>query len=219
MNPFKYKVLQLEKNCKSYLGIIIGVSLGLLVVIMTVITSLVYRYRWKIRYMYYMTKGKYSYQKILPDDDDEYTYDAFISYSNSDRSFVFKDCIDKLEKGENLKLCIHQRNFMPGQDITVNITNCIHTSRTTVCLITRKFLESYYCMFEFNMARMESIYSRNGKNILFLVFYEQLEPKELPLVMLELVQKESYIEYPNDEQGNVVFWEKIKETLRTNIRA
>ncbi|XP_076095713.1 toll-like receptor 4 [Mytilus galloprovincialis] len=215
MNPFEYKVLQLEKTCKSYLGLIIGVSLALLVVMMTVITSLVYRYRWKIRYMYYMTKGKYSYQKISPDDDDEYTYDAFISYSDGDRSFVFKDCIEKLEKEENLRLCIHQRNFMPGQDITVNITNCIHTSRTTVCLITRKFLESYYCMFEFNMARMESIYSRK----IFLVFYEQLEPKELPLVMLELVQKESYIEYPNDEQGNVVFWEKITETLRTNVRA
>ncbi|XP_071160919.1 toll-like receptor 4 [Mytilus edulis] len=187
---------------------------------MTVITSLVYRYRWKIRYMYYMTKGKYSYQKISPDDDDgEYSYDAFISYSDDDRSFVLKDCIEKLEKEENFRLCIHQREFMPGQYITVNITNCIHTSRTTVCLITRKFLESYYCMFEFNMARMESIYSRNGKTILFLVFYEQILPKELPLVMLELVQKESYIEYPNDEQGNVVFWEKIKVTLRTNVWA
>ncbi|XP_052105951.1 toll-like receptor 4 [Mytilus californianus] len=219
LNPFEYKVLQLEKTCKSYLGLIIGVSLALLVVIMTVFTTLVYRYRWKIRYMYYMTKGKYSYQKISPDNDDEYTYDAFISYSEDDRSFVFNDCIEKLEKEENFRLCIHQRDFMPGQDITVNITNCIHTSRKTVCLITKKFLESYYCMFEFNMARMESIYSRHGRNILFLVFYEQILPKELPLVMLELVQKESYMEYPNDEQGNVVFWEKIQETLRTNVRA
>ncbi|CAG2244405.1 TLR13 [Mytilus edulis] len=219
MNPFDNKVLQLEKTCKSYLGLITGGSMAILVLIMTVIASIVYRYRWKIQYMYYMTKGKYSYSKILPDDDDEYTYDAFISYSDDDRSFVFKDCIEKLEKEENLRLCIHQRNFMPGQDITVNITNCIHTSRTTVCLITRKFLESYYCMFEFNMARMESIYSRNGRNILFLVFYEQILHKELPLVMLELVQTESYMEYPNDEQGNVVFWEKIKERLRTNVRA
>jgi hypothetical protein len=68
-------------------------------------------------------------------------------------------------------------------------------------------------MFEFNMARMESIYSRNGENILFLVFYEQILPRELPLVMLELVQQQSYIEYPNDEQGNVVFWDKIKNTI------
>ncbi|XP_076099280.1 toll-like receptor 4 [Mytilus galloprovincialis] len=219
MNPFQHKVLQLEKSCKSYLGLITGVSLALLAIIMTVTGSLMYRYRWKIRYMYYMTKGKYSYQNISPTDDDEYTYDAFISYSDDGRSFVLKDCIEKLEKEENFRLCIHQRDFMPGQDITVNITNCIHTSRSTVCLITRKFLESYYCMFEFNMARMESIYSRDGRNILFLVFYEQILPKELPLVMLELVQKESYIEYPNDEQGNVVFWEKIKKSLRTNVRA
>ncbi|CAC5402894.1 TLR13 [Mytilus coruscus] len=219
MNPFQYKVLQLEKSCQSYLGLIIGVSLALLFVIMTVTASLMYRFRWKIRYMYYMTKGKYSYRAILPDDDDEYTYDAFISYSDDDRSFVLKDCIEKLEKEGKFRLCIHQRDFMPGQDITVNITNCIRTSRTTVCLITRKFLESYYCMFEFNMARMESIYSRHGRNILFLVFYEQILPKELPLVMLEIVQKESYIEYPNDEPGNVVFWEKIKESLRTNVRA
>ncbi|CAG2195401.1 Toll-like receptor 4 [Mytilus edulis] len=204
MKPFEYTVLQFEKTCKSYLGLIIGVSMALLTVILTVTASLMYRYRWKIRYMYYMTKGKYSYTKISPADDDEYMYDAFISYADDDRSFVLKDCIEKLKKEENFRLCIHQRNFMPGQDITVNITNCIHTSRTTVCLITRKFLESYYCMFEFNMARMESIYSRDGRNILFLVFYEQILPKELPLVMLELVQKESYIEYPNDEQGNVV---------------
>jgi hypothetical protein len=68
-------------------------------------------------------------------------------------------------------------------------------------------------MFEFNMAKMESIYSRNEQNILVLIFYEQIQPRELPLVMLELVQEQSYLEYPNDEHGNVVFWEKIKEAL------
>ncbi|XP_063446891.1 osteomodulin-like [Mytilus trossulus] len=67
----------------------------------------------------------------------------------------------------------------------------------------------------FSEESMESIYSRGGQNILFLVFLEQIRPSELPLVMLELVQKQSYIEYPNDEQGNVVFWDKIKETLIT----
>ncbi|VDI65175.1 Hypothetical predicted protein [Mytilus galloprovincialis] len=63
------------------------------------------------------------------------------------------------------------------------------------------------------MARMESIYSRNGQNILFLVFYEQIRPKELPLIMLELVQQHSYIEYPHDEQGNIVFWAKLLEAI------
>jgi hypothetical protein len=60
---------------------------------------------------------------------------------------------------------------------------------------------------------MESIYSRKEQNILFLIFYEQIQPRDLPLAVLELVQEQSYLEYPNDEYGNVVFWEKIKEAL------
>lgn len=161
-----------------------------------------------------MTRSKYKrYRPIL--DDGHYTFDAFISYSDEERDFIFKNIIPNLEQKESLNLCIHHRDFLPGEDITQNITNAIHESRKTVCIITRSFLDSYYCMFEFNMARMESIYSRGGQNILFLVFLEQIRPSELPLVMLELVQKQSYIEYPNDEQGDVVFWDKIKETLIT----
>ncbi|CAC5405115.1 Toll-like receptor 4 [Mytilus coruscus] len=115
----------------------------------------------------------------------------------------------------NAKLCVHQRDFLPGQQITFNITNAIHDSRKTVCIITRKFLESYYCMFEFNMARMENIYSRDGRNIIFLVFLEQIQPREMPLMMLELIEKQSYIEYPNEEEGNIVFWGKIKEAIHS----
>ncbi|XP_071145040.1 toll-like receptor 4 [Mytilus edulis] len=142
-----------------------------------------------------------------------YTYDAFISYSDKEKDFIIKECLPNLEVKRNLKLCIHQRDFIPGEDITVNITSAIHDSKKTICIMTRSFLDSYYCNFEFNMARMENIYHRNGQNILFLVFYEQIPAQDLSLVMLELVQKQSYIEYPNDEQGNVVFWDKIREAI------
>ncbi|CAG2207994.1 Toll-like receptor 4 [Mytilus edulis] len=142
-----------------------------------------------------------------------YKYDAFISYANEDTDFIVNELIPNLERDENMTLCVHQRDFIAGEEITQNITDGIHQSKKIICILTRSFLDSYYCMFEFNMARMESIYSRDGQNILFLVFYEQLRPKDLPLVILELVQKQSYIEYPNDEQGNVVFWEKLREHL------
>jgi hypothetical protein len=68
-------------------------------------------------------------------------------------------------------------------------------------------------MFEYNMSRLESIYSRNKENILYLVFLEQLSAKDLPLIILELVQTQSYIEYPNDEYGNTVFWDKLRDAL------
>jgi L-ribulose-5-phosphate 3-epimerase UlaE len=55
-----------------------------------------------------------------------------------------KECIANLEHNGNAKLCIHQRDFLPGEEITVNITNAIHESKKTICIITREFLKSYY---------------------------------------------------------------------------
>ncbi|VDI27940.1 toll-like receptor 13 [Mytilus galloprovincialis] len=205
-------VKQLEKECSSHTPLIICLTIGIVAVIIIICAGLIFRFLWKIRYLYYMTRHKYNVFKNIQSSE-TYKYDAFISYANAETDFVVKEIIPNLECDDNIKLCVHQRDFLPGQEITHNITNGIHQSRKTICILTRSFLDSYYCMFEFNMARMESIYSRNGQNILFLVFYEQLRPKDLPLVILELVQKQSYIEYPNDEQGNVVFWEKIKDAI------
>lgn len=212
LNNFKEVVQQLEKTCSSHLFLIVCVSIFVATFCLMVAIGVVYRYRWKLRYMYYMTRSKYRQYKPV-NSTSTYAYDAFISYADHERDFIINECIPNLEQKRKLKLCIHHRDFLPGEEITVNITNAIHDSRTTVCLVTRSFLESYYCMFEFNMARMESIYSRNGENILFLVFYDQILPQELSLVMLELVQNQSYIEYPHDDQGNVVFWEKIEKAV------
>ncbi|VDI69696.1 Hypothetical predicted protein [Mytilus galloprovincialis] len=173
-----------------------------------------YTFRGRIHFLYYKTKFKNRFRSTKHSENNlDYIYDAFVSYSDDDREFVLNDCIEHIENEGNSKLCVHQRDFVPGEDITDNILHAIESSRKTICIITRSFLQSYYCMFEFNMARMESIHSRNGKNILFLVFYEQLLPEELPLVLYEVIQKQTYIEFPNDEYGNRIFWEKIKDGI------
>ncbi|XP_063434894.1 toll-like receptor 4 [Mytilus trossulus] len=212
IQEFKHTFLQIARECESHAVLIICVSIAIFAMLTVTIVGLVYRYRWRIRYLYYMTKSKYKQNKPV-DNCYQHKYDAFISYADSEVDFVLKDCIENFEQHGNKTLCIHQRDFIPGEEIANNIINAIHESRKTICIITRSFLDSYYCMFEYNMARMESIYSRNGQNILFLVFYEQIRPKELPLIMLELVQQRSYIEYPHDEQGNVVFWAKLLEAI------
>ncbi|CAG2238433.1 Toll-like receptor 4 [Mytilus edulis] len=159
-----------------------------------------------------MTRNRYKRYKQIEENDD-YKYNAFISYADEESAFVKNECIPELEGYRNLSLCIHHRDFVVGEDITQNITNGIHDSKRTICIVTQSFLDSYYCMFEFNMAKMESIYSREGQNILFLVFYENIPSKNLPLVMLEVVQQQSYIEYPSDANERVVFWENINQAI------
>ncbi|CAC5393754.1 TLR13 [Mytilus coruscus] len=218
-------LIDLQRDCLNYSISIIITCSAMFVFIVTLVIIAIHRHKQKLRFMFYLFRSRlhFLYYKIKfknrfrstkqSENKLDYIYDAFVSYSDEDRAFVLKECIENLENDGNLKLCLHHRDFVPGHDITDNIIHAIENSRKTICIITRSFLQSYYCMFEYNMARMESIHSRNGKNVLFLVFYEQLLPEELPLVLYEVIQKETYIEFPNDEHGNRIFWEKIKDGI------
>ncbi|VDI64328.1 toll-like receptor 1 [Mytilus galloprovincialis] len=207
---------KLKPKTKNTTTLTLSVSLTVFGIITAMLLSsavVIYKQRWKLRYMYYTARMKYISKENKDEDSSEYNYDAFISYSDEDRIFVIDHCIKKLEEDRNLKLCIHERDFIPGHDINNNMVTAIQTSRKTICIITRSFLESDFCMFELNMARMESTHSRNGKNILFLVFYEKLSSKDLPLVLCEHIQKQSYIQYQSNEIANAIFWDKISDAI------
>ncbi|XP_060062917.1 toll-like receptor 4 [Ylistrum balloti] len=205
---------QLEKDCTSYIGLIAGLLSAIVFCIAIVVLGLVYRYRWKLRYLYYITKNKYrGYATIRDDHNHEYRYDAFISYAAEESEFIKKDLIKNLEENRPFRLCIHERDFTPGMDIAANITDAIHSSRKTVVIMSENFVESYWCMYELNMARMESIYSREGASVLFLVMFSHVPIDAIPLQVIDVIRSKTYIEYPNDPQGNVVFWDRVVEAI------
>ncbi|XP_060075270.1 uncharacterized protein LOC132554958 [Ylistrum balloti] len=219
---FDTTLLEISKSCDSYIGIIAVCASVILLSVTFVISGMIYRYRWKLRYLFYMAKTQYrGYRPVVnAEDDDDYLYDAFISYCSDDYMFVVKEMLIHLEDNHGLRLCLHQRDFIPGEDIAQNITNAIHQSRKTVIILSRNYLNSYWCMFEFNMARMESIYSRGGDSVLLLVFYEDIPPRDLPLSLLDIIESKTYIEYPRgDLHGNVVFWDELSKTSKTSVRS
>ncbi|XP_052075459.1 toll-like receptor 4 [Mytilus californianus] len=212
-NSSKLMYGYLKKTCSSHTTTIVTVGSWLTIFAIVIIAGIAYRYRWKLRYAYYIVKGKHHGQIKPFEIDDDFLYDAFVSYADEDDTFVYTKFLKHLEDDRNIRCCVHKRDFLAGNDIATNITSAIHNSRRTVVIISHHFLESDWCLFEFNMAKMESIYARSKENIILLVFLEQISSKDLPLNILELIQSKSYIEYPNDEYGDVVFWDKLKETL------
>ena len=211
---------QLEKQCSSYTLIIVLMTILIIVIITTTVSRILYRFRWKLRYMYYVAKEKYKGQTDHIDLGGQisFRFDAFISYADEDRDNVI-DLVKSLEKHNGLSLCIHSRDFIPGTGIADNITNAIHCSRRTVCFMTKHFLDSYWCMFELNMARMEAIYSRSGQNVLFLVALQKGIMKQLPLQLIDLVDSQSYLDFPEEEsdvegsEAFAAFRVKLAETL------
>ncbi|CAG2215787.1 unnamed protein product [Mytilus edulis] len=204
----------LKKHCTSYEQLEIALVSGILLFIAIIVGAVVYRFRWKLRYLYYIVKVKYSSLHSETEEEYSYMYGAFVSYADEDRIFVHKTLLQKLEVENGIQLCLHMRNFLPGNDIATNIASAIHNSRKTLVIMSHNFLKSYWCMFEYNMARMENVYERRDENVVFLMFYEQMSPRDLPLNVLEMIQSKSYIEYPNDEYGDTVFWDQLVNALK-----
>lgn len=195
----------MEKQCGSYIITIVIMTSLIIVFITTTFWRILYRYRWKLRYMYYVAREKYRDNVQRPENTDSssFHFDAFMSYAEKDRRFVI-ELVKRLEEDHNLKLCIHHRDFMPGTGVADNITNAIHNSRQTVTIMTSHFLDSYWCMFELNMARMEEIYSRNGENVIFLVVLEKLAIAKIPFSFMDLIENRSYLEYPENDDNDEV---------------
>ncbi|XP_048757179.2 toll-like receptor 4 [Ostrea edulis] len=207
----------LQKDCSTYSLVIIVTSSFICLVFSLIVYRIIYRYRWKILYIYYLTKRVLFPELEKTKKRVNYEYDAFISYAEEDRSFVLNEIQRRMESYE-LRLCIHDRDFLPGIDIAENITNAIHNSRRIVFVMTSHFLKSHWCMFEFNMARMESIYSRGGENILLLILLEKNVVREMPMSLLHVVENESYLEFPDEgiSQCMEVFRKNLKDAIKNN---
>ena len=88
---------------------------------------LVYKYRWTIRTL--LLKLAHTNSKK---DDIEYIHDAFVVYSDEDRQWVHNVLLYEMETVRGMKLCVHFRDFIPGNDIDDQIVTAIDDSRKTL---------------------------------------------------------------------------------------
>ena len=203
-----------EKHCQSYTSIFI-VSICFIISFFGIILGgILHRYRWRIRYIYYMAKARYGGYIPFRDNeaDDNYQHDIFISYANEDYGFVTGKMYQILQEA-GLSMCLHQKDFLPGSYISENILRAIRSSRKTVIVLSPAFLDSKWCMYEFNMARMEGIYGRNGESIIFVVMYEEIDVLQISGEMRDCLESESYLAYPQEQEERPYFWKMLARSL------
>ena len=68
-----------------------------------------------------------------------------------------------MEDQREKKLCIHERDFIPGHAIAENIANCIRKSRRIILVITKQYTESAWCQYEVQVALAQIHQQRRGK--------------------------------------------------------
>ena len=112
----------------------------------------------------------YSYTK------EETLYDAFISYSTKDSDWVIDQLMNPLENlNPPYHLCLHERDFLIGVPICDNISKAIEGSKCTVCVVSKNWLESDWCQFEFRVAHCLATVEKKAR---LLVILKEEIPKD-----------------------------------------
>ncbi|XP_046582509.1 toll-like receptor 4 [Haliotis rubra] len=203
-------LLKLPQKCTSHFGLAMGLLVSVTSFICILVASILYRYRWKLRYLYYVARRHYRNVNLIHHGND-YEYNAFISYADEDRDFALHMFIQKLEREGNLRLCLHHRDFIPGEPIAANILSAIQKSQFVVIVLSPNFLDSYWCRYEFEMARMEGLYTE--RNMVVLVKYKEVLPNLVPRDLLYMMHTQTFLEYPQDSVDQDTFWTALKDAI------
>ena len=77
-------------------------------------------------------------------------------------SVLFYYC-KELEDCRERKLCLHERDFVPGRGIASNIVEAIVASRKVILVISRKYATSSWCQYEVQVALAQLHKRRSGR--------------------------------------------------------
>ncbi len=208
----------MERKCASkayavWTGIsfaVIALSLGICV--------LVYRHRWDIRFIALKVIRQ---RKVHLDKEDTkvYEYDAFVAFDQEDYKWVSEELMQNLEQpeghseeqGRYFKLCIHNRDWEYGTRITENIVESVLNSRKTILVLTPSFVQSYWCDYELQMARMRCF--EEGRDIIIVIMLQPVDAASMNHTLRTLIKTVTYLEWRTHDIDRKVFWEKLKRSL------
>lgn len=184
----------------------IVIALCVIIVVLIITLLFIIKFKVEIRILLYTRL-----HVRLPCDSDikrhGKTFDAFVSYSSGDSEWVRENVLkflentpskspDRKEASNNdrtFRLCVHQRDFIPGKTIFDNIVDSIQASRHTIIVLSPNFIRSQWSMEELRQAYKQSLMERNRHLIVIL------------LEKVKLVQNNSFVVYKSERFSHVLY--------------
>nr|WBP49910.1 Toll-like receptor protein [Mimachlamys nobilis] len=190
--------------------VVIGIGLGCLAGVLLLLGLIVYKGRYHIKHRMLLVRSLQPYDR-LPDGE-EFVYDAFIAHHMDNRLWVINHLLPFLEKQRKLRLCLHERDFLPGNFIADNIVGNMKVSRKVVLVLSEDFADSEWCLFEATTA-----YNRimsEGTSSVVIIMLEDIRHRPVDNTIRNLLQAVTYIEWGNERGDRPEFFRKLLDALK-----
>ncbi|XP_012864469.1 PREDICTED: toll-like receptor 1 [Dipodomys ordii] len=144
-------------------------------------------------------------------------FHAFISYSGHDSAWVKSELLPNLER-EGTRICLHERNFVPGKSIVENIINCIEKSYKSIFVLSPNFVQSEWCHYELYFAHHNLFHE--GSNNLILILLEPIPHYSIPSSyhkLKTLMTQRTYLEWPKENSKHGLFWANLRAAINVKL--
>nr|XP_055026482.1 toll-like receptor 4 [Misgurnus anguillicaudatus] len=179
------------------------------VLVLAVLSVLVYRFQFYLKYSCVLLRGYRSARQ------QEFAYDAFVIFSSYDEMWVMNELMENLENGvPPIKLCLHMRDFEAGKSIASNIIDeGIMGSRKVIVVVSQHFIDSDWCRFEFEIAQSWFVMERNA-NIIIIILEDVEERKTKKVFGLHKhLKKNTYLKWSRDPLSKMRFWIRLRKAI------
>ncbi|KAK7108145.1 toll-like receptor 13 [Littorina saxatilis] len=175
------------------------------------IASAVFRSRWHLRLLLYEVfrgRGETRRQRLLLQ---KFDFDVFVSHDSDDSLWVRKHLMSELEDRLGLRLCLHERDFIPGRDIVDNIATMVQSSKKVLMVFSNAFVASQWCQFELSFCLQHAM---DTEDALIIVCVDDVASRDLTAAMMAVLKTTTYIQWL-DGDGDAIraFWGRLRFAL------
>ncbi|XP_076118018.1 toll-like receptor 6 [Mytilus galloprovincialis] len=191
----------------------IAIVMGMVVLSFIAVGSIAAKCQGNIKnYIYLLRVYHNRKQGYIPlDSEEDYEYHAFVVYCDNDRKWVHNDLLNKLENEEGLQLCIHHRNFIVGDSISVNVDNFLKKSWKVLVIVSNNFAQSEWCQWEVDVVQERR--RRQGKEVIVPIILDTIDSKHMTSQLRTLLDSTPSLRY-RAGVGSELFWKVLLESLR-----
>ena len=133
-----------------------------------------------------------------------------MSYAGNDLPFVRQHLLPELEGRLGLRLCVHERDFTPGNNIVDNIVECVESSKKIMMIFSDSFVRSQWCQFELALCMR---YVMDYDDALVIVCLNDVASRDMTGAMMAVLKTTTYIRWSTDPEAVASFWGRIVQAL------
>ena len=202
-----------ELRCVATFWMDFAISGLIALIFLIIIAFILHKFRADVHYVYARVRRYIRRHQRKTHIPLTTMYHAYVSYASANHEWPINTLRTHLE-AKGFRLCIPDRDFIPGEDEVDNIINSIDNSKRVIFILTREFIENDWCDWQIKMARYHA-FRNDNENFIVVIILDDIKNHDIPTSLKKIWIRVNCLRWPLNEDPQLIdiFWQKLENSL------